>query len=94
MYRDKDNESYVFRYLSIYIYVDIYSNVCDYYVYMDEIYIAKEAHKSTCGLINDVKNTGKTFGEKNTIYLLFVLNAKINSRWNELPHVKKETSKC
>lgn len=66
----------------------------DYYIYMGKIIYAKEAHNSPCELINDVKNIGKTFGEKNIIHLLFVLNAKINSRWNELPNVKKETSKC
>ena len=62
-------------------------------IYMKFIY-AREAHKSTCELINGIRKIGKTFGEKNIItYLLSVLNVKINSGWNELPNVKKETSK-
>lgn len=56
---------------------------------------AKETHRSTCELINGVKNIGKILGEKNIIiYLLFVLNAEISSRWNVLGNVKKETSIC
>ena len=58
----------------------------------------KEAHTSTCELILSseliVSRKLARLLEKKIIYLLFVLNAKIYSRWNELPYIKKETSKC
>lgn len=72
-----------------------------------EFISAKEADRLTCELINGVKNIGKTLGEKISsyiflgktlgekniiIYLPFVLNAEISSRWNALGNVKKETS--
>lgn len=54
---------------------------------------AKEARKSTCDVLNGVKDIGKSFGEKNIIiYLSFVLNARMNPRWNTLLNLKKGTS--
>lgn len=64
------------------------------YMWVKFIYV-KEAHKSTCELINGIKNIARTLVEKNVIiYFLVGINAEISSRWNALGNVKKETSIC